>query len=65
LIDECGLKGFTVGGAQVSLKHAGFVVNTGHATARDVLGVIAGVQARVLKEKGVHLYPEVLILGEE
>jgi len=65
LIDQCGLKGFTVGGAQVSLKHAGFVVNTGHATAHDVLGVIAGVQARVLKEKGVQLYPEVLILGEE
>ena len=65
LIDQCGLKGYTVGGAQVSLKHAGFVVNNGQATAEDVLQVIAGVQARVLALKGVHLYPEVLILGEE
>ena len=62
LIDQCGLKGFTVGGAQVSEKHAGFVINRGGATFADIMGVIRGVQERVLAEKGVRLEPEVKII---
>ncbi len=62
LIDQCGLKGFSVGGAQVSPKHAGFVVNTGDATFDNVLAVMAHVQETVLRETGVSLEPEVKIL---
>ena len=64
LIDQCGLKGFTVGGAQVSEKHAGFVINRGGATFADVMGVITGVQDRVLAEKGLQLEPEVKIIRD-
>ena len=62
LIDQCGLKGLTVGGAQVSEKHAGFVINRGGATFADVTALIAQVQERVLTEKGVRLEPEVKII---
>ena len=62
LIDQCGLKGLTVGGAQVSEKHAGFVINQGNATCRDVMDLIALVQERVFESKGVHLEPEVKII---
>lgn len=65
LIDQTGLKGYTVGGAQVSNKHAGFVVNIGGATASDVLQLISDVQSKVFAAHGVHLEPEVLVLGEE
>lgn len=65
LIEQTGLKGYTVGGAQVSTKHAGFVVNVGGATAKDVLQLISDVQAKVLAAQGVQLEPEVLVLGEE
>lgn len=65
LIDQTGLKGYTVGGAQVSTKHAGFVVNIGGATAKDVLQLISDVQDKVFAAHGVHLEPEVLVLGEE
>ena len=65
LIDQTGLKGYTVGGAQVSKKHAGFVVNIGGATAADVLQLICDVQDKVFAAHGVHLEPEVLVLGEE
>ena len=65
LIDQTGLKGYTVGGAQVSEKHAGFVVNIGGATAADVLQLICDVQDKVFAAHGVHLEPEVLVLGEE
>jgi len=65
LIDQTGLKGYTVGGAQVSTKHAGFVVNIGGATAADVLQLIKEVQDKVMAEHGVMLHPEVLIIGEE
>lgn len=65
LIDEAGLKGYSIGGAQVSPKHAGFIVNTGGATCADVLALMAHVQ-KVVKDKfGVELEPEVHILGEE
>lgn len=62
LIDQCGLKGLTVGGAQVSEKHAGFVINRGGATFADVMGVITQVQKRVLVDTGVRLEPEVKIV---
>lgn len=65
LIEQTGLKGYTVGGAQVSTKHAGFVVNVGGATASDVLQLIRDVQNKVFAAHGVHLEPEVLVLGEE
>ncbi|MDD4601525.1 UDP-N-acetylenolpyruvoylglucosamine reductase [bioreactor metagenome] len=64
LIDQAGLKGLTVGGAQVSTKHAGFIVNAGGATANDVLTLIKEVQLRVHDAYGVDLQPEVRILGE-
>ena len=62
LIDQCGLRGLTVGGAQVSEKHAGFVINRGGATCADVAGLIAQIQKRVLDRTGVQLEPEVKIL---
>ena len=62
LIDQCGLKGLTVGGAQVSTKHAGFVINIGGATCADVTELIRQVQARVMEEKGVWLEPEVRVV---
>lgn len=65
LIDQTGLKGLTVGGAQVSTKHAGFVVNIGGATAQNVLDLIAQVQKRVYEKHGVKLYPEVKMIGEQ
>ena len=64
LIDQCGLKGLTVGGAQVSEKHAGFVINRGGATCADVLEVIRQVQACVWENKGVQLEPEVRIITD-
>ena len=63
LIEGCGLKGLRVGGAQVSEKHAGFVVNTGSATCADVLELIGHIQERVLEETGVALEPEIRILS--
>jgi UDP-N-acetylmuramate dehydrogenase len=62
LIDQCGLKGLWVGGAQVSEKHAGFVVNRGGATCADVLGLVEQVKGRVLDETGVTLEMEVKVL---
>ena len=62
LIDQCGLKGYAVGGAQVSEKHAGFVVNRGGATCGDVLRLVEDVRERVLKDTGVELEMEVKIL---
>jgi len=59
LIEQCGLKGRSVGGAQVSEKHAGFIINTGGAKARDVRALIALVQAMVEQETGVFLEPEI------
>lgn len=64
LIEECGLKGATVGGAQVSEKHAGFVINKSGATSADVMNLIRYVQEVVLREKGVMLEPEVRLIEE-
>jgi len=63
LIEGSGLKGLTVGGAQVSEKHAGFLINTGSATCADVMELIRQVQERVLADTGVRLEPEVRIIG--
>ena len=65
LIEDAGLKGFAIGGACVSTKHAGFVINKGNGTAKDVLDVIYHVKDEVKKQFGVDLYPEVRILGED
>lgn len=64
LIESCNLKGAREGGAQVSQKHANFIVNLGHATARDIEALICRVRATVKAERGVTLVPEVRILGE-
>ena len=64
LIDECGLKGLTVGGAQVSQKHAGFFVNIGGATSADMLELFAIVKERVYGAYGVELEPEIIYLPE-
>ena len=65
LIEQAGLKGRSVGGAQVSPKHAGFIVNTGDATATDILTLIGVVQEAVETRFGVRLETEVRILGED
>jgi len=62
-IQELGLSGYTVGGAQVSTKHAGFIVNNGSATARDVKKLIAHIKRRVYQSHGVRLKPEVILIG--
>lgn len=65
LVEESGLKGITVGGAQVSEKHAGFVINKGDATAKDILDLIELVQKTVRDKFNVELQTEVLIIGED
>lgn len=62
LIEECGLKGASLGGAQVSPKHAGFIVNTGGASCSDVLGLIERIRETVLREKGIELECEVRVI---
>ena len=64
LIDDAGMKGYSVGDAQVSEKHAGFVVNKGKASAEDVLVLMSRIQAAVKEKFGVDLKPEVRIIGE-
>ena len=65
LIERCGLKGLTVGGAQVSEKHAGFIINRGGAACKDIVELMARVRERVFRETGVTLEPEVRWLGME
>jgi len=65
LIDECGLKGARVGGAEVSPRHANFIVNLGTATAGDVLELVRRIRTRVRQLKGVDLEPEVLLFGKD
>ncbi len=64
LIQNAGLQGLTVGGAQVSALHAGFIINTGGATAKDIIDLMEIVRGTVLEEFGVILEPEVRIIGE-
>lgn len=63
LIEQCGLKGVGIGGAQVSEKHAGFVINRGGATAEDVRRLMDHIRETVLRQTGVELEPEVKFLG--
>ena len=63
MIEDCGLKGFSVGGAEVSPIHANFIVNTGTATASDVVAVIRKVYGKVQEAYGVELQTEVKFLG--
>lgn len=65
LIQDAGLKGYSVGGAAVSEKHSGFVINKGNATAKDITDLIKYIQDEVKRQFGVELHPEVRIIGEE
>ena len=65
LIEQCGLKGRRIGGAQVSEKHAGFIVNTGGATEADVAALVREIQNTVLRQTGVRLECEIKRMGEE
>lgn len=65
LIQDAGLKGYTVGGAQISSKHSGFVVNTGNATAADVIQLIQDVHDKIFAAEGVRMEPEVRLWGFE
>lgn len=64
LIDECGLKGYSIGGAQISEKHAGFIVNTGNATAKDVIDLVEFVKKQVLEKLNKTIELEIEIIGE-
>ena len=64
LIDRCGLKGHTIGGAQISNKHAGFIVNTGNATAKDVLELVEVAKKQVLEKFGHEIQLEIEVIGE-
>lgn len=65
LIEECGLRGCCLGGAQVSQKHCGFIVNAGNGTAEDVLSLIQHIQKTIYERYGVTLETEVKVVGEE
>ena len=65
LVEDCGLKGFRIGGAEVSEKHAGFIVNRGDATADDVRRLITHVQEAVLRAYGIELKCEVCIVRDD
>lgn len=65
LIDECGLKGFSVGDAEISTKHAGFVINKGNATSNDILKLVEYVKDRVKEKFNVDIELEIIVIGEE
>ena len=65
LIDKCGLKGYQIGDAQISTLHAGFIVNKGNATAKDILKLIEFTQDKVKEKFNVNIEPEIKILGED
>ena len=64
LIDECGLKGFSIGGAQISEKHAGFIINKGNATSKDIIDLIEYTKRKVLEKFNVKIEEEIEIIGE-
>ncbi len=64
MIEELGLKGFSVGDAKVSTKHAGFLINDGNASCEDMLALIGEIQRRVKETYKVDLYTEVQVIGE-
>lgn len=63
LIEKCGLKGFHIGGACVSEKHAGFIINTGNATTFDILALVNHIQKTVFEKTNVKLETEIKVLG--
>lgn len=65
LIEQCGLKGFSIGGAQVSEKHAGFIINRSNAEIGDILALIDAVRGKVFSETGITLEPEIRIIRQE
>lgn len=65
LIEDCGLKGYRIGGAQVSELHAGFIINKNNATSKDIIDLIKYIQEKVLEKFGVKIETEVKIIGEE
>jgi UDP-N-acetylenolpyruvoylglucosamine reductase len=65
LIDELGLKGARVGDAEVSPVHANFIINRGHATSADIIGLVRKIRSRVKSARGIDLEPEVLLYGQE
>ncbi len=65
IIDECGLKGFSIGDAEVSTKHAGFIINKGKATAKDVLELVEYIKKEVKKKFDIDIELEILVLGDE
>lgn len=65
LIEASGLKGYSIGGAEVSAKHANFIINTGYATAKDIEQLIEYVQSEVARKQGVELRTEVCVVGEQ
>lgn len=65
LIDECGLKGYNVGDAEISRKHAGFIINKGNATAKDVLNLVKIVKDKVKEKFNENIELEILVLGDE
>lgn len=65
LIDECGLKGYSIGDAEISKLHAGFIVNKGNATSKDVLDLIKYIQEKIKEKFDVNIEPEIKFLGEE
>lgn len=64
LIDDCGLRGYSIGGAKISDKHSGFIINTGNATCKDVLELIKHIQSTVKDKFSVDLEPELRIIGD-
>ena len=65
LIDECGLKGYNIGDAEVSTKHAGFVVNKGNAQAKDILNLVKYISEKVYEKSGKKIELEVQVIGED
>ena len=63
MIEECGLKGLKIGGAEISPKHANFITNTGNASATDITQLMSTVMSTVKKQYGIELEPEVRLLG--
>lgn len=64
LIEDCGLRGYAIGGAQVSIKHCGFIVNTGNATSKDIMDLVRYIQKTVKEKFDVELQTEIRIVGD-
>lgn len=64
LIEQCGLKGYRIGGAEVSNKHSGFIINVGNATAKDVLALTEVVKTKVYERFNEKIELEVIVMGE-